>query len=539
LDDYVAAPDPNYRYTLRRTITDTDYKAYVLELTSQKWRTLAEVDRNLWKHWLIVVKPNTVVSDTAMLIIDGGNNGGTVPRTVDEELVGIAVATETVVAQVKMVPNQPLRFADETSSRVEDALIAYTWDKFLRTGDVTWPAQLPMTKSVVRAMDAVQAFCAGLAVNPVTINHFVVGGASKRGWTTWLTAAVDPRVVAIAPLVIDVLNVEKSFEHHFNSYGFWTPAVHDYVEMGIMDWMGTPELHALMAIVDPYVYRDRFTMPKFIVNATGDQFFHPESSQFYWDDLPGPKYLRYVPNTDHSMTGMEVDVAGSLLMYYLALLNGTPLPQFSWTLEPDGSIRVQTVDPPVAVRLWQATNPTARDFRLETIGAAWTNRFLLDKGGGLYIGRVTQPDQGWTAFFVELEFDSGSLFPHKFTTQVRVIPEPARLNLTVVNSSWGTVQVEPNLPKYYDPNTTVTLTAMPIEGKVFRYWELYDPNHPDDDNYVVIDANNPLRIVMNDNREVTAAFACGNSALTVLVTPVLLGMILMWGFSRLHRAASR
>ena len=40
-------------------------------------------------------------------------------------------------------------------------------------------------------------------------------------------------------------------------------------------------------------------MPKFIMNASGDQFFLPDSSQFYFDDLTGDKYLRYVPNADH------------------------------------------------------------------------------------------------------------------------------------------------------------------------------------------------------------------------------------------------
>lgn len=37
------------------------------------------------------------------------------------------------------------------------------------------------------------------------LKNFVVGGASKRGWTTWTTAAVDDRVVAIVPVVIDLL----------------------------------------------------------------------------------------------------------------------------------------------------------------------------------------------------------------------------------------------------------------------------------------------------------------------------------------------
>lgn len=58
---------------------------------------------------------------------------------------------------------------------------------------------------------------------------------------------------------------------------------------------------------DPYEYRARLTMPKMIINATGDQFFVPDSSRFYFDALPGEKHLRYVPNADHSMRHTDVD----------------------------------------------------------------------------------------------------------------------------------------------------------------------------------------------------------------------------------------
>jgi len=321
-----------------------------------------------------------------------------------------------------MVPNQPLVFAGETEERKEDSLIAYTWDKFLRTGDPKWPARLPMTKAAVRAMDTVTAFCDSPAGGNVKVDGFVVAGGSKRGWTTWTTAAVDKRVVAIVPIVIDVLNIEPSMLHHYAAYGFWAPSVGNYTDFHIMDWNGTPEYRALMKIEEPYQYRHRLTMPKFIINASGDQFFLPDSSQFYFDDLPGVKYLRYVPNADHSLKGS--DAYETLLACYSAILNKLPLPQFSWSLEKDGSIRVTTKDAPSAVKLWQATNPDARDFRLETLGAKWQSTTLTDQGGGVYVGKVQNPAKGWTAFFVEFTFPSGSQSaPFKFTTQVRVVPD--------------------------------------------------------------------------------------------------------------------
>lgn len=78
-----------------------------------------------------------------------------------------------------------------------------------------------------------------------------MAGGLKRGWTTWTTAAVDFRAVAIGPFVIDVLNVEKSLENHFRAYGFWAPAIGDYTEMRISDLFRTPRLCALLKIEDP------------------------------------------------------------------------------------------------------------------------------------------------------------------------------------------------------------------------------------------------------------------------------------------------
>ncbi len=43
------------------------------------------------------------------------------------------------------------------------------------------------------------------------IEKFMVAGASKRGWTTWTTAAVDKRVIAAIPIVMDMANFNAVF----------------------------------------------------------------------------------------------------------------------------------------------------------------------------------------------------------------------------------------------------------------------------------------------------------------------------------------
>ena len=420
LDDYIAAPDSNYGYSVINTVSSIGYTTYILDMTSQKWRDSNEVDRPIWHHWLIIIKPDTVVSNTALLLINGGSNGGPAPTSAEDILVQLALNTNTVVSDLKMVPNEPLTFTDEIDSRKEDEIIAYTFDKYLESGDANWPLLLPMTKSAVRAMDTITDHISTVTGGVLDVNEFVVFGGSKRGWTTWLTAAVDSRVTAIIPAVIDVLDMDVQMKHHYSAYGFYSNAVHDYTDMNVFQRFGTPQADALLEIVDSYEYRDRITIPNFIINSTGDQFFLSDSSQFYFDDLIGEKYLYYVPNTDH---GLNISVFESLIIFYQSILLDLSRPQFSWTVDPNnGSITVQTIDTPLQVNLWQGTNPSARDFRLETIGPIWASSPLIDQGSGQYVGSVNEPPAGWTAFFIEMIYNSGTAIPYKFTTQISVVP---------------------------------------------------------------------------------------------------------------------
>ena len=239
--------------------------------------------------------------------------------------------------------------------------------------------------------------------------------------TTWSTAAVDNRVVAIMPIVIDLLNVEESFKHHYQVYGGYADAVGDYVEMGTMDWMGTPEFAALMDIVEPFEYRDRLEMPKFLLNSTGDQFFLPDSWRFYWDELVGEKHVRYVPNSDHGMG--DTDVIESVDAWYHAIVHNVSMPRYSWDVADDGTITVFTLDEPSEVLLWQATNPESRNFMQDVIGRAYTSTPLYEVEPGRYSVNVDSPASGYTAYYVELSYPSGLSVPFKFSTGVNVVPD--------------------------------------------------------------------------------------------------------------------
>jgi PhoPQ-activated pathogenicity-related protein len=189
-----------------------------------------------------------------------------------------------------------------------------------------------------------------------------------------------------------------------------------------MDWLGTPQLEALLGIEDPYSYRRRLVVPKLIVNATGDQFFTPDSSQFYFDGLVGEKHLRYIPNTDHSLNGVAVNAVHTGLAFVDSIIAATPRPKYDWQWDGD-TIRVHTKTEPISVKLWQAENPHARDFRLQTIGRAFHNTELVALDNHAYVARISRPAHGFSASFVELTYAGLSDDVFTVTTSVRIKPD--------------------------------------------------------------------------------------------------------------------
>ena len=425
LDRYVRAPDANYRYEILDEVEGESegerYRSFIVEMVSQQWLTESEVNKPVWEHYMVVTVPETVTSDIGFLFIGGGRNTDAAPEGAEASDIRRALLTDTVVTTLYMVPNQPLVFSDDGRERREDAIIAYTWDKHIHTGDDKWPLRLPMTKAAVRAMDTVTDLVAGERAGKHRVDKFVVAGGSKRGWTTWTTAIVDKRVVAIIPLVIDLLNVGESFKHHFSAYGSYSLAIVDYVVADNISWIGTPEWDRLMDVIEPYEYRDRLTLPKYLLNSTLDEFFLPDSWRFYWHDLVGEKHLRYVPNANHGMA--ETDVIDSVDAWYNAIVHNIPMPRYNWDVAEDGTITLFTLDEPTRVLLWQATNPKARNFTLPVVGRAYTNSELEAVEEGVYRIKLPAPEAGYTAYFIEAEFANGTALPFKFSSGVKVVPD--------------------------------------------------------------------------------------------------------------------
>ncbi|MEM9702125.1 MAG: PhoPQ-activated protein PqaA family protein [Planctomycetota bacterium] len=424
LDAYVHAEDPAYGWKVLHRVPRPRHTELIVELTSQQWRDAAEVSRTEWRHTLSIVVPAGAASDAALLLVTGGANDRAPPDRASHRLRQAAHATGSVVAELSCVPNQPLRVLTSSrpeKPRKEDDLLAASWVECIETEDPTWLAQLPMAKSAVAAMTAVQEAVARVDGAP-SIERFTVAGASKRGWTAWLAAAVDDRVAAVAPIVIDVLNIAPSMKHHLASYGRWSRALQDYERQGLADRLDDPESAAIRAIVDPYVYRERLTMPKCLINASGDEFFLPDSSRFYFDDLVGEKHLSYAPNAGHALRGS--DALDTLVAFHASIAHGLERPTLSWDSAYDAPVHtVRCSAEPTEATLWRAVNPSARDFRLPVIGEAFQPTPLEPQPDGSYRVPISAPERGFSATFARFSFDIGASKPFRVSTPVWVSPD--------------------------------------------------------------------------------------------------------------------
>jgi PhoPQ-activated pathogenicity-related protein len=398
---YVARPDPSFewREVTSGRVGSAEYVEYLM--TSQTWRGIP------WKHQLFVLRPANMTAGSrhALLFIHGGRwkpeyeakrNASELPR---EALLfaRLAESIRAPVAVLRQVPFQPI------FERREDALIAYSFDQYLRTGEGDWPLLLPMVKSATRAMDAVQSIVRERW--SASADLFTVAGASKRGWTAWLTAANDKRVMAVAPMVIDVLNMRAQMDHQRATWGEFSEEIRDYSALDLPTQLGTERGQALLSMVDPFMYKERLTQPKLILLSTNDRYWPLDALKLYWPGLPNPKHVLYVPNQGHGLRDVE-RVIGGLSAVHRYAAAGEPLPTTSWSFASHSSaltIEVKADRPTERVLIWSAHSAT-QDFR----DAEWKSRKCA-KTGDTYACSAQRREQGYTAAFSETAFsDPGS-----------------------------------------------------------------------------------------------------------------------------------
>ena len=410
---YVAKPEAAYGWKLVEKAPGAGVTIYKLELTSQTWQGIE------WKHALYVYEPQDVkIQDHAILFVGGGSRLS--PPRMEEQLIaeGLANLSGGRVAMLKQVPNQPL-FDD----RVEDDLITETWLRYLQSGDENWPLLFPMVKSAVKAMDAVGEL--GKQEGwPQPIGKFVITGASKRGWTSWLTPVADPRVVATAPLVIDTLNFRAQMDYQIETWGAFSEQIEDYTRKGLVRAKmsdETPHEAALRTMMDPWTYREKLTIPKLMINGTNDRYWVVDAAKNYYGDLAAPKNVLSIPNAGHGLEGGHDKVVASVAALFRRAASGKTLPAVAWEWSDDRKLVVKTSEPAQSGRLWTATSET-KDFR----EAKWSDTGMSGRRD-MFEGRLPMTAQGIAAF-AELRFVDRTIEPplqYSLTTTVTRFPASA------------------------------------------------------------------------------------------------------------------
>jgi PhoPQ-activated pathogenicity-related protein len=410
LQDYLAKPEPEFEWKLNSNSTDESSgdRIYDLEFVSQVWQ------KNKWRHQLQIYRPqNAAPSSSMFLWVTGGSAR---PEYV---FFGMELARKmkAPAAFLYHIPNQPLL---EGNLR-EDDLIAETFVRYLKTRDENWPLLFPMVKSVVKGMDVLQAFAKQEWAKP--IGRFVVGGASKRGWTTWLTAAVDQRVGAIAPAVIDTLNMREQMPRQLQAFGSYSARLTPYSSRGLLPIPETPAGQRLLSMVDPWAYRERLTMPKLIINGTNDLYWATDALNLYWNGVPSEKWVYYIPNAGHNLRRQDrlraeqlSDFINNLAAFARHQIVGAPMPKLDWKHERVNDklrLAISAHPAPPGARLWLAQSAT-KDFR----NAKWSEQPMSVTDGKI-VTEIAAPDKGRLAFFAELDYEIDGLKYH-LSTQVRI-----------------------------------------------------------------------------------------------------------------------
>ena len=408
LEEYVRKPEPPLNWKLKEKIEQAGDRIYDLHFVSQTWQGIT------WEHQLQVYQPAGAAPNATMLLwVTGGS------ATSANISLGLDFARRigAPVAFLYHIPNQPLL---EGNLR-EDDLVAETFVRYLKTKDENWPLLFPMVKSAVKAMDVLQAFGPKEWNRP--IESFVVSGASKRGWTTWLTAAVDQRVRAIAPMVIDTLNMRAQMPRQLEAFGAYSARLTPYTSRGLVPIPETREGELLLSMVDPWSYREKLKLPKLIINGTNDFYWTTDALNLYWNDLPERKWVLYVPNAGHDLR--RQGGAGSNPLSYVIdglaafvrhQINGASMPSLTWKHDRANDklrLTIEATPAPLGGRLWVVQAPT-RDLRT----AKWKEQAVTLSSGGA-VGEVTAPEEGYLAFYGELDYEIDGLKYH-LSTQLQM-----------------------------------------------------------------------------------------------------------------------
>ena len=325
LQEYVAAKDDAFAWTIRGKEEKNGCLIYDIDLTSQEWQGIT------WKHAMSAFVPEGVRhTDTVLLFIMGGSTGN---RPGDDDLaMGAKLATlaQMPVAMLYQVPNQPL-----LGDKKEDDLISETFLRYLATKDATWPLLVPdgqergQGDGRTPANRSAGAWCNGRAVRrhgrvEARLDDVAVrGGRQARR----RHRADRDRYAQLSP----------ADEASNGNLGSYSEQIADYTSKGLVEVMEKHPEIPLWRWVDPYTYRSELTLPKLLINGTNDRYWVIDALNLYWDDLVGEKHVFYVPNAGHGLDGGKEAALTTLAVFAQNVAMDQPMPALTWLHDDDGN----------------------------------------------------------------------------------------------------------------------------------------------------------------------------------------------------------
>ena len=467
LDDYINKPEPDFAWRdTGKVVWPLAFggKAHMLNVTSLRWldeSRAATPNGAVWSHQVAVVVPKKLtVKNVSISVMTGGCIGDAPPTLTDEYLEvadKLAHNTGAIAVVIYQIPNCPVVFPSdpELRKRGEDALIAWAWYQYLEdpAHDPEWLPRLPMTKAGFQCMRAVEEWSKGQ--NIADLQGWIVSGASKRGWTTWMvgaaTCASCPRILGIAPLVPIVPDIVSEVHRQWRSYNGFTFAFNDYTEVNMTRYLDGEQFGVATRIMDPKYYGERLArLPKGVVLSSDDEFMQFDWSDIWYDQLTGDKHLLIAPNSEHSLASGIPEVVQTMSAAFGNIATGTALPSFDYAYDnATGALSVtipnSTAHTKVVLRHGQTLSNERRDFRwirqannftgnctlpdvplkkpmeggncVQPI--VWLGKTLTEEPGAPGVFKATPPEPKaghWTGYYIEVYFPSSNGPDFQFTT---------------------------------------------------------------------------------------------------------------------------
>ena len=303
-------------------------KGFTLRVVEAGFRSIIW-NNTPWTHKLIYLEPQPANS-SLILVVAGGLGPGNATSNTLKYITEASAASGVPVAVLTGLPNTPPGVDGEL-------LLAISNAEALRTGDPTRSLVYPMAQAYIKAMSLIER------ISSVSPSGFVVSGGCMRGWTAWVVARHDPRVVAIVPRSFNVVRITDSFHAHVDVYGQCRGPIHMLEEqLGTLEnFEELPGYENFMVEYNPVDFVSKVGgKPILVLMGANDCLFPPGLEEAY-TQLHPDFHVVYMPNTTHMGLHALKETWTTIMAFVKHVEDGRRWPELTAKItKSDGGITV-------------------------------------------------------------------------------------------------------------------------------------------------------------------------------------------------------